>query len=214
MSARKANTPTLTREQIVAAAITLVDREGLDALSMRKLAAELGMGPMSLYYHVKDKSALYDLILDAVMGDVDYSVDDPSLPPHERIIRMARAFRMALLAHPHATVIAMGRSMRTSTQLKPVEAMLSVLLGAGLSPDEAIRAVNVIGQFVVGTTTMYANHLTQSEHHDDDFGDIDPEDFPNLMAALSAAGTGGWDVDFEAGLQALVEGLVVARARE
>lgn len=213
MVPRKANTPTLTREQIVAAAIDLVDREGLDALSMRKLAAELGVGPMSLYYHVQDKSALYDLILDAVMSDVDYTVDDPGLPPGERVVRMAYAFRRALLAHPHATVIAMGRSMRTPTQLRPVEAMLGVLLDAGLSPSEAMRAVNVIGQFVVGTTTMYANHLARSEYHDDEFTDIDPEDFPNLLVALSSAEEGGWDVDFEAGLRALVEGLAIQRAK-
>ena len=114
MSPRKANTPTLTREQIVVAAIRIVDREGLDALSMRKLAAELSVGPMSLYYHVADKTSLYDLILDAVMSEVDLSVDDPEAAPRERVARLARAFRAALLAHPHATILASGRSMSTA----------------------------------------------------------------------------------------------------
>ena len=77
MAPRKANTPTLTREQIVTAAMELVDRDGLQALSMRKLAAELGVGTMSLYYHVPDKSALYDLILDAGLREVDLSARRP-----------------------------------------------------------------------------------------------------------------------------------------
>jgi TetR/AcrR family tetracycline transcriptional repressor len=210
MAPRKANTPTLSREQIVAAAIGIVDREGLDALSMRKLAAELGVGPMSLYYHVRDKSSLYDLILDAVMSEVDLSIDDPDGQPRERVARLARAFRAALLAHPHATTLAAGRSMRTATQLRPVEAMLSVILGAGLEPTDAMRAVNVIGQFVIGTTTLHANHLTRSQYHDDQI-EIDLEEFPHLLIALSSGGEIDWDADFETGLGALVDGLVPAQ---
>lgn len=213
MAPRKANRPTLTRQQIVDAAIGLVDREGLEALTMRKLASALGMSPMSLYYHVRDKSALYDLILDAVMDDVDLTVDDGALPLEERLARMAHAFRAALLAHPRATVIAMGRSMRTPAQLRPIEAMLGVLLGAGLSPAEAMRAVNVIGQYVIGTTALYANHLTESEYHDDGVPGIEPADFPNLLTAMSAGGEGAWDEDFEAGLRALIGGLVTGGTR-
>jgi TetR/AcrR family tetracycline transcriptional repressor len=212
MAPRKANTPTLSREQIVAAAITIVDREGLDALSMRKLAAELGVGPMSLYYHVQDKTSLYDLILDAVMSEVDFAVDDPSEPPRERVARLARAFRAALLTHPHATALAAGRSLRTATQLRPVEAMLGVMLDAGLEPTDAMRAVNVIGQFVIGTTTLHANHLTRSQYYEDRI-EIDLEEFPNLLTALSGGGEIDWDADFETGLTALVDGLVPERGR-
>ncbi|MHB1137021.1 MAG: TetR/AcrR family transcriptional regulator C-terminal domain-containing protein [Coriobacteriia bacterium] len=208
MTARKANTPPLTREQIVEAAIRLVDREGLDALSMRGLATELGVGTMTVYYHVDDKSALYDLILDAVMSDVDASADDPTKTPRERISGMARAFRRALLAHPSATPIAAGRSMRTAVQLRPVEAMLGVLLDAGMEPAGALRTVNVIGQFVIGTAAMHASHLTESGYHEDQI-QIDPAEFPNLMATMDEPGD--WDADFEAGLQALVQGLVPDR---
>lgn len=208
MAARKAQTPALTREQIVSAAIGLVDREGLDALSMRGLAAELSVGTMTLYYHVDDKSALYDLILDAVMGEVDLSEGDRGDGPAQRIRNMAREFRRAMLMHPNAVPIAARRSMRTAVQLRPIEAMLGVLLDAGLAPAEALRTVNVIGQFVIGTTMMYASHLTGSDYHEDRV-EIDPEDFPNLMATMAEGdGTGGWEGDFEAGLDALVQGLI------
>jgi len=216
MAPRKANTPTLTREQIVAAAMKLVDRDGLAALSMRKLAAELSVGTMSLYYHVPEKSALYDLILDAGLAEVDLTVDDPTQPVDVRVSRIAYAIRTALLNHPHAAIIAMSRSLRTPTQLRPVEKLLQVLSEAGLPTAEAMQAVNIIGQYAVGVTTMYANHLTGTEYHNEDvepdFGAMTPEEFPNLFAALANAdGVGDWDADFDAGLSALIRGLVTER---
>ena len=213
MTPRRANTPTLTREQIVSAAIAIVDRDGLEALSMRKLAAELGVGTMTLYHHVPDKSALYDLILDDVLSAVDLSDDDPSQPVEARMRRVAYALRRALLAHPGAAIIAASRSMRTPAQLRPVEAMLQVLAEAGVPEVDAMQAVNAIGQYAVGVTTMYANHLGDVEYHDDtresDFGGITPEEFPNIALALSHPDHfGSWDSDFEAGLSALIKGLV------
>ena len=207
MTARKANTPTLTCQQIVATAMEIVDRDGLDALSMRSLASALGVGTMSLYYHVRDKAALHDLILDAVMSEVNLAALDPSGHPRERIACIARAFRAALLKHPNMTPIAAGTPMRTPAQLRPVEAMLSVLLEAGLEPAEAVRAVNVIGQYVIGTATILASQMAESEDPGGQI-EIDPAEFPNLLAALSGAGEIDWDADFEAGLVALVDGLV------
>lgn len=215
MVPRKANTPPLTREQIVSAAMELVDRDGLQALSMRKLATELGVGTMSLYYHVPDKSALYDLILDAGLAEIDLTVDDPGLPVEVRVSRIAHAIRAALLNHPNAAIIAMSRSLRTPTQLRPVEKLLQILSEAGLSAGDAMQAVNIIGQYAVGVTTMYASHLARTEYHNEaepDFGAMTPEEFPHLFQALTdTSGVGGWDADFEAGLDALIRGLVTGR---
>jgi len=216
-AARKANTPTLTRDQIVSAAIAVVDREGLEALSMRKLAAELGVGPMSLYYHVPDKSALYDLILDAIMGEADLSGDDPSEPVGDRLVRIAYSLRDALLTHPHAATLAMSRSLRTPEQLRPVEAMLGIMFDAGLSPADSIAAVDVIGQFTFGTTMAYASHLTDSEYHDDerdaDLSAITPDAFPNISRLLAETEYRGWDAEFDEGVRALVKGLVLDRLK-
>jgi len=215
MVPRKANTPTLTREQIVSAAITIVDRDGLAALSMRKLAAELNAGTMSLYYHVPDKSALYDLILEAVMGDWDMSGDDPDAPVHERMMTMAWALRAALMAHPHAVPIALSRPLRTAGQLRPIEKMLGILLEVGVSPTDAMMSVEVIGHFVFGSSMAYANHLASTEGHEataqEAFAGITPEEFPNLMRAAQEAEYVGWDSSFETGMRALVTGLVLNR---
>lgn len=215
MTPRKPNTPTLTREQIVSAAMELVDRDGLEALSMRKLAAELGVGTMSLYYHVPDKSALYDLLLDAGMSEIDLSVDDAEAPVEERVRRVAYALREAMLTHPRIAILAMNRSLRTPAQLRPVEKLLQILHEAGLSPSEAMHAVNVIGQYTVGVTTMYANHLSVGEYRDDregEYGDLIPEEFPALFDVMQQAeGLGDWDADFESGLSSLIRGLVTDR---
>jgi AcrR family transcriptional regulator len=219
VSPRKANVPTLTREQIVAAAISLVDRDGLAALSMRKLAAELGVGPMSLYYHVPDRAALEDLIFEAVMAQVDFSGDDPSLDPEERAVRLGHALRTALLAHPNTVPITLTRSARTPGQLRPVEAMLGILYDMGLDPTDAIAAVDVVGQYVFGTTLAYVNHLAQENQSSEapetgEGSGVMPEEFPNLMRAIQESEYLGWDRMFDRGLRALVRGLIVDRMGE
>lgn len=216
MSPRKPNTPVLTRAQIVAAAVCLVDREGLAALSMRRLAGELGVGPMSLYYHVPDRAALEDLIFDAVMSEVDFSGDDPALDPEERTVRLGYAVRSALLAHPSTVPITLSRSARTPGQLRPVEEMLGILYEMGLAPTDAIAAVDVIGQYVFGTTLAYVNHLAQENPSQDvpetggETG-MAPEEFPHLTRAIQEAEYLGWDAMFDRGLRALARGLVVSR---
>lgn len=215
MAPRRSNTPTLTRERIVSAAMVFVDRDGLEALSMRKLAAELGVGTMTLYYHVADKSALYDLLLDETLGELDLSVDDTTAPVAERVRRIAYALREAMLAHPRIAVLAMSRSLRTPAQLRPVERLLQILRGAGLSASDAMHTVNVIGQYTMGVTSMYANHLNASEYRDEregEYGDLKPEEFPALSEVMQEAeGLGDWDADFESGLSSLIRGLVTDR---
>ena len=81
----------LQREHIVSTALALVDREGLKALSMRRLGEELGVDPMAVYYYLPNKQALLDAIVEAVMASIDLSVDDPAKPPEERLLgRRAR----------------------------------------------------------------------------------------------------------------------------
>lgn len=130
---------------------------------MRKLAAELAVGPMTLYYHVPDRSALEDLIFDAVMSEVDFSDDAHTLAAGQRAVRLGWSIRTALLTHPNTVPITLSRSARTPTQLRPVEMMLGVLYDIGLNPTDAIAAVDIIGRYVFGTTLADVNHLAQEE---------------------------------------------------
>src|SRR5665647_171029 len=110
MAPRRKDVEPLARERIVYAAVKIIDGEGLDALSMRRLGAELGVNPMAAYYHVPNKAALYDLVLEAVMAGVDTSGIDPAAPVEEQLKQAARAYRSAILAHPRAIPVLASRS--------------------------------------------------------------------------------------------------------
>ncbi len=213
MTARKANTPTLTREQIISTAIAIVDREGLDALSLRRLASELGVGTMTLYYHVPDKAALKDLIFEAVMAEVHIADSAPDATAEERVLAVAYALRDALIKHINAAPIALTQSMNTPGQLRPIEKLLGILFELGLDETDATVAVEVVGQYIIGTSVIYANRVAASEEHGEPVAKepdgISPEEFPNLMRMMSAAGYLGWSEPFDRGLRALIKGLVL-----
>ena len=109
----------LERGQIVAAALKIVDRHGLKSLSMRRLGAELGVDPMAVYYHLPNKQALLDAIVEAVMGSIDLTVDNPAKPPEERILAAARAYRDVLLAHVNALPILLAHGPVTPAPCAP-----------------------------------------------------------------------------------------------
>jgi len=91
MTPRNKDVEPLDRERIVEAAMTIIDQDGLDALSMRRLGAALGVNPMAAYYHVPNKAALYDLVVEAIMAGVDLSAVDPAAPLVDRLKQAARA---------------------------------------------------------------------------------------------------------------------------
>ncbi len=140
----------LTRERIVRTALDIVDREGLSALSMRKLGAQLGVDPMAAYYHVPNKDALLDAIVEAVMAEIDLGKDDPSAPPEERIMYAARAYRDVMLAHANALPIVLSRGPSTPEAMRPVELLLGILRDAGLAPAQAMAGMNAIAAGVRG----------------------------------------------------------------
>jgi hypothetical protein len=165
---------------------------------------------------VPDKSALEDLILEAVMLEVETWDDDRTASAEERVVSAAYVLRDALLAHPHAVPIALSRSLRTPGQLKPVEVLLGLFYDLGLSPTDAIAAVEVIGHYVFGATLAYANNLAAGERaseapEESEESGITPETFPNLIRTMQEAEYVGWDGMFDRGLRALIRGVVVER---
>src|ERR1700689_3233488 len=108
----------LTRERIVAAAVELIEREGVDAVSMRRLAAELGSGVMSLYNHVPSKDALLDGVAEQVMSGIDFS-SEPGAGWEDQVRAQARAFRQIARAHPRCTMVVVSRPNASATGLRP-----------------------------------------------------------------------------------------------
>lgn len=209
-AARHAPGTPLTRERIVTAALALVDREGLAALSMRRLGAELGADPMAAYHYLPNKQALLDAIVEAVMAEIDLSVDQPSEPPEERLVYAALAYRDVLLAHRNALPILLSRGPSTPAAMRPVELLIGILRDAGLPAGEAFAGMNAIAATVRGTVGMVAGETAEApgpDHHQAQASELPPEAFPNLHEmALCAPDFLGRD--FEFGIRALARGLL------
>ncbi len=200
----------LTRERIVGAALDIVDRGGLSALSMRRLGAALGVDPMAVYYYVPNKEALLDAVVEAVMSEIDLSADDRSATPEERALHAATAYRNALLAHRNALPIVLSRGPSTAVALRPVELLIGIMKDAGLPIDKAAMAMDAIAAAVRGAVGMHPGELSpeQAEGAAAQLVAALPHDeFPNLHQAL-ACWNEDFDTEFEFGMRALIKGLI------
>jgi AcrR family transcriptional regulator len=199
----------LKREQIVSTALALVDRNGLKALSMRRLGAELGVDPMAVYYHIPNKQALLDAIVEAVMAGIDLSVDNPAAPPEERILCAARAYRDTMLAHIKALPILLAHGPATPAAMRPVERLIAILRDAGLPPAQAFAGMQVIAAMVRGAVGMgmEATKPPHPEQTEATLRLLPPSEFPNLMESIPFAGE-FFEHGFEFGIRALARGLL------
>ena len=201
----------LTRERIVAVALALVDKEGLSALSMRRLGAELGADPMAAYHYLPNKQALLDAIVEAVMAEIDLSLDDPAQPAEERVMYAARAYRDVLLAHANALPILLSRGPSTPAALRPVELLIGIFRDAGLPAAQALAAMNTVAATVRGTVGMVADTAAapvEPDHLEARAMELPPDQFPHLReTALCVPDFLG--KDFEFGIRALARGLLL-----
>jgi AcrR family transcriptional regulator len=221
----------LELESVVRAAIELADEEGLDAVSMRRVAERLEMGTMSLYTYVPGKGELLDLMVDTVYGErADERAVDPGSGLRPRLEAIARDDWAFYQRHPWTLSIATGRSVLGPNEADGYERALSVVADLGLPARDAVAIVDVVSMFVRGAARDAAEAgraeevtgqteyewWTEREAQLTEF--MSAERFPTLTA-LGAAG--GFDVppdtenynvrfivdDFEFGLQRLLDGI-------
>jgi AcrR family transcriptional regulator len=140
--------PGYSRDTIVATAIAIADAEGLEALSMRRLAAEVGAGTMSLYRYVPKKADLYELMLDTVAGE-DPLPEKPSGDWRADMRRLAHRQRSSCVRHPWAVTLA-ARPVFGPNILRTSEWQFAALEGLGLDIDGMLRMTYVIDAFVSG----------------------------------------------------------------
>lgn len=142
----------LSVERVVAAAVALADAEGLAALSMRRVATELGVGAMTLYTHVPGKGELVDLMLDHVLGEL-YGDDLAPGPWRARLEAVARANWDLLVRHPWAVHVATGRPPLGPNLMAKYERELRAVDGLGLSELQMDLLVTLLNGFVRGTVS-------------------------------------------------------------
>lgn len=146
----------LSREVLITAALEIADREGLDALSMRRLGVELGVDATAAYRHLPDKKALLAGVVEAVLSGTDVRTD-PGAPWQDQFRQVARAYRGALLAHsPAVARLAATMPLNSLESLRIVEHAVSILTAAGIPRPEATTAIQAVGQLTSGAVLLEA----------------------------------------------------------
>ncbi|MGW6567518.1 TetR/AcrR family transcriptional regulator C-terminal domain-containing protein [Streptomyces sp. NPDC054975] len=191
----------LTRQAVLEAALRLVDQEGLKALSMRRLGAELGVEAMTLYHHVPNKAALLDGVIEQVVAE--------AVPPEfgaatwrADLSAYAHALVSALDAHPHAAPLLLSRPALTPRLLGTLEAVVAMLHGAGFSLARALDVLYSLTSFVVGHAAAQAGHIDGAGA----LTSLDPAAYPLLVAAAKEAGEHTGEARFDFALDALLTG--------
>jgi len=146
----------LHRESVLDAALELLDRDGLQGLSMRKLATVLGVEAMSLYNHVDGKDALLDGIHERILLSLEAAPGTRSWQAYVR--HQAFALRRALTAHPHAIPLFATRPAATPAAIERLGQFLEVLDRAGFTPVQALSVVQLVAQLVIGHA-MWTNSV-------------------------------------------------------
>lgn len=196
----------LSRDRVIEAALHVLDEEGVDAVTMRRIGRELGVEAMSLYNHVRDKEDLMDGLCSAIMAEFQYpAIDEQDLLETGR--RAARAWRQVLKAHPNVTQIFAERTkpMVSPEALRPMEFALDVLRRAGLSDRDAVRVFHAFGGYIQGFVLMETGQMW--DQHEQMGSTVPPDSFPAIAACMPHLTGGDVDEQFEFGLDLMFAGL-------
>ena len=201
----------LSRERILRAAIDLADKDGIESLSMRKLAQEMGVKAMSLYNHVTNKDDMLDSIVDIVVSEIEL----PKIGGDWRDAMRQRAISAykILLRHPWAAMALMSRMNVGSSMLKYIDMTLGCLYEAGFSFEMADHATNVIDSYIYGFTLQELNFpINESDYSEaavQGLPIIPADKYPYLNKLTHQVIEGSYDGihDFGFGLELILNGL-------
>ncbi|MFB7619059.1 TetR/AcrR family transcriptional regulator [Kitasatospora sp. NPDC056181] len=208
--------PALTRDALVVAALRVLERDGLAGLSMRKVAAEVGVKAASLYWHVRNKDELLDLLNDAIMADA-------VAPPREgdwrsQFLDYGRRYRRLLLDKRDAAKVVAGRLAPGPHLLRLLEEQLDRLREAGFSDADAAMTTYLLGAYVQGFVLQEQSPISADEARGasrgeiaaaagDRFRALPAEEFPNIVALADDLTQPAMDARFDFGLERILDGL-------
>ncbi|MGZ4132095.1 MAG: TetR/AcrR family transcriptional regulator C-terminal domain-containing protein [Actinomycetota bacterium] len=203
----------LTRGRVIEAALRVLDAEGLEAVTMRRVAREVGVEAMSLYNHVKDKDDLLDGIVGRILLEFPVPATDHARdwPGYGR--EVANGWRAVLMAHPHALPLVGSRAPASDDPdvLLPIETALRALREAGLSEQDAVMAFHAIGGYIFGFVMMESGQalgMPGSDHKLAGFSFELPADrLPCLTACMPYLIACDFEEQFAFGLDLMIEGL-------
>ncbi|MBB5890208.1 TetR/AcrR family transcriptional regulator C-terminal domain-containing protein [Kutzneria kofuensis] len=203
---------TLSAELVVTAALTLLDRVGVEAFSVRALAKDLGVAPMTLYTYFRGKDELLDAVRDHALGAATLTTAYGGWQHQVRTI--CRRLRGQILEHPCLTALLQQRPLAGHESAESSESLLRALVEAGFNAENAARAYTTVLGFVVGVTTLEVRLL--EENRDPERREkvrqimtgLPAERYPTLVEhAAALRQTVGGDAQFEFGLDLLIAGM-------
>jgi TetR/AcrR family tetracycline transcriptional repressor len=207
----------LDRAVVVAAAIRLLDKVGLDGLTLRQLARDLHVAAPALYWHFRDKQELLDHMVAAIADVGEEPPRAPGQPWDEWLGEMVRGRRRALLAHRDGARLIAG-ARPTAAQLPGIERMVATLVEEGFTPGQAFRGALVlglyVGGFVIDEQAEAERNLESNDRVATEFrGWLGSGEFPLLTAAFAEVGDPNSEAGFEFGLRLILDGLHAQLAR-
>ncbi|KAB2345120.1 TetR/AcrR family transcriptional regulator [Actinomadura rudentiformis] len=211
---RTGRPPKISRPDIIAAARRIIDADGVEKLTMRRLAQDLGSTPMAVYHHVRDKEELLLLVLD----DIASGMLRPELPddPRERIIVTAQAMHDTLARVPWVVQVITADDLFSPTALWYNETVIDAAMACGLTIENAVYAYRSIWYYTAGELIIRAAAARRRAEdgrptfREQVFADLDAEELPRLSSLagrwteISARDT------YTEGLRAFVDGLLAA----
>jgi AcrR family transcriptional regulator len=203
---------------VIEAALRVMDEEGLDAVTMRRVAREVGVEAMSLYHHVEDKEDLLDGVCEQVMAEFEFP--EPLEDWQENCRRGARAWRRLLQAHPNVMRLFAERRgpVRSIDSMRPTEYALRVLRDSGLSDRDTAQAFHAFGGYIQGFVMMELGSIVSGSDdvHQKMHAELAaalPDEFSALLAVSPHFAACDADEQFEFGLDLLIRGLEAKTTR-
>ncbi len=206
----------LSREATLRAALTIIDADGIDGLSMRRLGRALDRDPMALYRHAATKAELLDCVAEAVLADLTVDTTDEDWAGQLRTV--ARQFRALALAHPNVVPLLVTRplatpiAMRPLGTLRPLEAILELLIRAGFTEVEALHVYRSFYGFIQGHVLNELQELVENHEETDDLlrlglHRLPIREFPRLRGLAPALAAYDGAAELERGMDILLTGL-------
>jgi AcrR family transcriptional regulator len=210
---RRGPEPRFSRDELARRALALMDSHGTEALTMRRLADEVGIGTMALYRYFPSKTELMDAAIDQAAPEIDLPEAGPW---REQLATLARALFRAGRRHPTLARERFSRPLQSRGAMRVTDRAIALLLAAGLSREEAVAAFKALLVHALGSAVIAAAEArpdvarVAAERH----AALDAEEFPAMAAVASelTAALGG-DQAFELGLAALLDGIEQRLAR-
>ncbi len=212
---RRGRPAPLDRRRIAERALLIIDAEGLEQLSMRRLGAELGVEGMAIYHHYRNKAELLDGVLDLLLDELEVPIDSAGTAL-ERLRRTFEEGRAVAIRHPHAFVLLPTRRFNTDRAFEYYERLLGLFREAGFDVRESARFFRLLAGYVTGAGLAEIGSRAQQPNATpvklETFSD--PERFPLVTAIVPELRVGNLDAIFAFGMDVIFEAMAVRLRRK